>query len=73
FGGVTVIFSGDFYQFPPVGGTALYTPISLYAGQNDAEIHKRLSQLAWKLINTVVNLMEQQHMKDDLEYGEAVN
>ncbi|KAG2746801.1 hypothetical protein P692DRAFT_20642764, partial [Suillus brevipes Sb2] len=27
FGGIVVIFSGDFYQYPPVGGSALYTPI----------------------------------------------
>jgi hypothetical protein len=28
--------------------------------------------MAWKRVNTVVNLSEQQHMKDDPEYGEAV-
>lgn len=32
FGGMTVIFSGDFYQFPPVCGTPLYTPIHAGSG-----------------------------------------
>jgi hypothetical protein len=72
FGGVNVIFAGDFYQYPPIGGTPLYSPISAYAGQNDAEIQKRLERMAWKRVNTVVNLSEQQHMKDDPEYGEVV-
>lgn len=30
FGNVTVIFAGDFYQYLPVSGTTLYTPISLH-------------------------------------------
>jgi hypothetical protein len=73
FGGVNIIFSGDFYQYPPVGGSALYIPISSYAGQNDAEIQKRLGRLAWKSLNAVINLNEQQRMKTDPEYGDAVN
>jgi hypothetical protein len=40
FGGITVIFTGDFYQYPPVGRMALYNPISAYTGQSDAEIAK---------------------------------
>jgi hypothetical protein len=72
FRGVNVIFAGDFYQYPPVGGSPLYTPISAYAGQNDAEIQKRLGRMAWKTVNTVINLTEQQRMKADPEYGEAV-
>jgi hypothetical protein len=73
FGGIVVIFSGDFYQFPPVGGSPLYTPISMYAGQSDEEIQKRLGRLAWKSINTIINLTEQQRMKDDPEFGDAVS
>ncbi|KAG2352758.1 hypothetical protein BDR07DRAFT_1383930 [Suillus spraguei] len=60
-------------QFPPVGGNPLYMPISLYAGQNDSEVQKRLGQLAWKMVNTIVNLTDQQQMKEDPEYGDAVN
>jgi hypothetical protein len=72
FGGITVIFAGDFYQYPPVGGTALYTPIPAYSSQSNEEISKRLGQMAWKAINSVVTLTEQERMKEDPEYGAAV-
>ena len=72
FGGVTIIFAGDFYQYPPVVGTALYTPISMYTGQSNDEIQRRLGRMAWKTIDTVVELTEQQRMKDDQEYANAV-
>ena len=54
FGGITVIFAGDFSQYPPVGGTTLYTPIYPYAAQSNKEIAKRLGHMAWKTINSVV-------------------
>lgn len=72
FGGVTIIFAGDFYQYPPVIGTALYTPISMYAGQSNDEIQRRLGRMAWKTVDTVLELTEQQRMKDDPEYASAV-
>ena len=72
FGGITVIFAGDFYQYPPVAGTALYTPISAYSNQSNEEIGKRLGRMAWKTVNSVVSLTEQERMKGDPEYGAAV-
>ena len=72
FGGVTMIFAGDFYQYPPVGGSPLYTPISPYARQTNEEIQKRLGRLAWKTINCVVNFTEQKRMEKDVQYGDAV-
>ncbi|KAG2061241.1 hypothetical protein BDR06DRAFT_966245 [Suillus hirtellus] len=69
FGSVAVIFAGDFFQYPPMGGSTLYVPISAYSGQSNEEIWKRLRQLAWKSINVVA---EQQHMKGDVQYGNAV-
>jgi hypothetical protein len=71
--GIALILSSDFYQYPPVAGSALYTPISRYAGQTDEEVLKRLGCLAWKTINTVVSLTEQQNMKTDSAYGKAVS
>lgn len=73
FGGINIIFSGDFYQYPPVGGTPLYTPISAYSAQNDRQILKRLGCLAWKTVDTVITLTEQKHMEGDMEYANAVN
>ncbi|KAH7909517.1 hypothetical protein BJ138DRAFT_982044, partial [Hygrophoropsis aurantiaca] len=72
FGGIHVIFAGDFYQYPPVAGTPLYTPISNSTKISNIEIRKRLGRLAWKTINVVVSLDEQQRMKHDSEYAEAV-
>ena len=53
FGGVALIFAGDLYQYPPVGGSPLYMPISTYARQTNDKIQKRLGRLAWKTVNTV--------------------
>ena len=72
FGGIAIIFSGDLFQYPPVGGSPLYTPIKPYANQTNDEIQKRLGQLAWKTINSVVNFTEQQRMKNDKEFGDVV-
>lgn len=73
YGGIQVIFSGDFYQYPPIGGTALYTLIPFSSGQTNDHIAWRLGRLAWKTINMVVSLTEQERMKGDPEYGKAVN
>jgi hypothetical protein len=72
FGGVAIICSGDFFQYPPVGGMALYTPILLYANQSEQEILKHLGRLAWKAVDTVVTLTEQHRMKDDPAFGDAM-
>ncbi|KAH7909525.1 hypothetical protein BJ138DRAFT_980302, partial [Hygrophoropsis aurantiaca] len=72
FGGINIIFAGDFYQYPPVAGTPLYTPIPNSTKISNLEIRKRLGRLAWKTINVVVALDEQQRMKDDIEYAAAV-
>jgi PIF1-like helicase len=72
FGSVTIIFAGDFYQYPPLAGTALYTPISMYAGQSNDEIQRQLGQMAWKTVDTVFELSEQQRMKEDPEYADVV-
>ena len=72
FGGINVIFAGDFYQYPPVGSTPLYTPIQPKAPQRAADIEKRLGRLAWKSVNAVISLSEQQRMKDDPEFAAAV-
>ena len=72
FGGVNIIFAGDFYQYPPVGSTPLYTPIQPKAPQKAPDIEKRLGRLAWKSVDTVISLSEQQRMKEDPEFAAAV-
>ena len=72
FGGINIIFAGNFYQYPPVGSTPLYMPIQSKAPQSGSDIEKRLGRLAWKSINTVISLNEQQRMKGDPEFAAAV-
>ncbi|KAF6755636.1 hypothetical protein DFP72DRAFT_754294, partial [Ephemerocybe angulata] len=74
FGGISVIFSGDFYQYPPVVGTALWVPISpvLYSNPSSTEIQRRLGRITWKALDTVVDLYEQKRMASDPEYANAV-
>ncbi|KAF9779877.1 hypothetical protein BJ322DRAFT_975897, partial [Thelephora terrestris] len=72
FGGINIIFAGDFYQYPPVGSKPLYTPIQSKAPQSSSDIEKRLGRLAWKSVNTVIALDKQQRMKGDPEFAAAV-
>lgn len=72
FGGINMIFVGDFYQYPPVGNMPLYTLIQSKAPQRSADIEKQLGRLAWKSVDTIVSLSEQQRMKNDPEYASAV-
>jgi len=72
FGGIIMIFAGDIFQYPPVMGSSLSTPISLYGKQTDDEFKKRLGRTAWKTVDTVIELIEQQRMKSDPEYADAV-
>ena len=73
FGGVNMIFSGDFYQFPPVGSSPLYNPIMATPKHTSRDISRRLGRLAWKSVDTVIELTEQQRMKNDPEFACAVN
>ncbi|KAK6997322.1 PIF1-like helicase-domain-containing protein [Favolaschia claudopus] len=75
FGGVIIVFSGDFYQLPPVQQTALYTPVVTEfrsKKSNERQYMARLGRLAWKQVDTVIELTEQNRMRDDLQYAEAV-
>jgi len=65
FGGVSLIFAGDFFQYPPIGGTALYTPIPNSSSKYKSDIPRRLGRLAWKSVNAVIILEEQERMKGD--------
>jgi hypothetical protein len=71
-GGIIVIFAGDFYQFPPVFGSSLYTPIKNSAKATDQKLLKRLGCLCWKSVTEVIILEEQERMKNDPDYTQAV-
>jgi PIF1-like helicase len=68
FGGISVIFAGDFFQYPPICATPLYSPIPDTNGRGKDDIPCHLGRLAWKSVNAVITLTEQQRMKGDPEY-----
>ena len=73
FGGVNIIFAGDFYQHKPVKQCALYSPIpckpnKIYTQMEDVA---RYGRLVWKSVDTVVELTEQKCMQEDPEYALA--
>ena len=73
FGGVNIIFAGDFYQHKPVKQCALYSPIpckpnKIYSQMEDVA---RYGRLVWKSVDTVVELTEQKRMQGDPEYALA--
>ena len=72
FGGIIVIFAGDFYQYPPVCATPLYNSIPSYSKTSDSQLARRLGRLAWKSVNAVLTFTEQKRMKNDPEYATAV-
>ena len=58
FGGVHIVFAGDFYQIPPV----MAENKALYMGNN----------VQWGALNAVIFLVKNHRFKDDPEYGELL-
>ena len=64
FGGVNVIFAGDFTQLAPIGDTRLYKDVntsSFTAGASNRAQGKVLGRLLWLSVETVVILHETMH------------
>lgn len=74
FGGINIIFAGDFFQLPPVQATPLYKPISSASnkGPRHAQVREHHGRIAWKQVDTVIELTEQKRMEGDKEFAEAV-
>lgn len=70
FGGISVIFAGDFCQLPPVKNTRLYTPIEdnslISASQNEYAQMKLMGRSAWLATDTVVVFHQQMRQKGQL-------
>ncbi|THU82762.1 hypothetical protein K435DRAFT_560927, partial [Dendrothele bispora CBS 962.96] len=72
FGGMNVIFSGDFAQLPPVIYTRLYAKVnrnkvSTISGQKDL-----FGKLAWLSVDTVVCLEENKRSDGDKVFAEVL-
>ena len=75
FGGVDMIFFGDFIQFPPVKDNPLYVAYSKSNKRSKtkrAEINKQLGAHLWTQVNKVVLLDEQMRCTDPV-YLELLN
>ena len=75
FGGVDIIFFGDFIQFAPIGDFALYSDWNdetVTASTDINEINKKLGQHLWRQVNHVV-LLDEQMRVTDRPYQELLN
>ena len=74
YGGVDIIFFGDFVQFPPVKDSPLYTGWNNNNKSNSraAEITKQLGINLWKQVNKIVLLTEQMRCTDEA-YRDILN
>ena len=72
FGGVNVIFFGDYLQYSPVLDKALYQSCSSTQQYNERQIDIQCAQKVMSQINCVVKL-EQQMRTEDVRYLELLN
>ena len=75
FGGMDIIFFGDFIQFPPVRDYPLYfgwNDHSVTAPKSKFEIEKSLGQNLWRQVNHVV-LLDEQMRVTDRSYQDLLN
>merc|ERR1712080_428708 len=75
FGGIDIIFFGDFIQFPPVKDTPLYSgwnETQNKTKKNQSEINKQLGMHLWKQLTDIVLLDEQMRVQDHM-YLEMLN
>jgi hypothetical protein len=66
FGGMNIIFAGDFAQLPPVGGAALYSEnvgTQVHSGLKPAGQEAAIGKALWHQITTVVILRENMRQK----------
>ena len=59
FGGINIIFAGDFAQLPPVGGASLYSGTvgtQVDSGQKSHHQEAAIGKALWHQVTTVVIL-----------------
>ena len=78
FGGVNVIFTGDFGQLRPVSAKSLYdnglvSHPSLKTGQTIEGVNGLKGAYLWRLVNTVVKLTQNQRQRNDPTYADLLS
>ena len=72
FGGIDIIYFGDFIQFPPVFDTPLYWTYNkenLRSSTRESEIKKQLGRSIWKQVTHIILLDEQMRVTDQKYRG----
>jgi hypothetical protein len=81
FGGLNVIFAGDFAQLPPVSAKALYSPDSavspmIYGKMSILDQKNTIGKIIWQQITTVVilkqNMRQTADTPDDVKFRTAL-
>ncbi len=72
FGGMQVIFSGDFFQLPPVTKQRNYDQDIIQLDEENSS-HFAYHSQAWKELDPVVCYLEEQFRQDDTTYLEILN
>lgn len=78
FGGINIIFSGDFYQHRPVKQRSLIVPVKAAnrtkknSGSDTLAAKQCHGRIAWKQVDTVVELHQQKRMEVDKNFAKAV-
>ena len=75
FGGIDIIYFGDFIQFPPVLDTPLYWAYNkenLSSSTRESEVKKQLGRSIWKQVTHIIFLDEQMRVTDQ-KYLDILN
>jgi Helitron helicase-like domain at N-terminus/PIF1-like helicase len=75
FGGINMIFAGDFAQLPPVGGASLYSSTvgtQVHAGLKPHFQEAAIGKALWHQVTTVVILRENMRQKTQTTADEAL-
>lgn len=79
FGGLSMIFAGDFAQLPPTTGPSLYSPIPCLDEQSSPSVLQQehlMGKILWHQVMTVVmlrqNMRQVQAGADDIKFRDAL-
>ncbi|THU90132.1 hypothetical protein K435DRAFT_588559, partial [Dendrothele bispora CBS 962.96] len=73
FGGINVIFAGDFTQLPPVLCSRLYSRVNRFCAGTNSGQKDIFGRLAWLSVDTVVCLTQVQRSSGDQRFTELLH